>query len=289
MKRSRLRNRIEAVLARTAFALLGAMPVDLASAVGGWLGRTIGYRLPVTRRGRRNLAAAFPGMGEAEREMLLRRMWDNLGRTAAEFPHVPAMPVGPGRRIEVEGAGHVAMARAAGRPIIVFGAHCANWELAGPVATWCGVAINLIYRAPNNPYLERLFTLRGNSGEMIPKGRLGARRALELLQQGEALALLVDQKMNDGIPVPFFGRDAMTAPALAQFALKFRCVVLPVQVERLVGARFRVVIHPPLNLPDTRDRHADVRTIMTEVNRIIEGWVRAHPEQWLWLHKRWPN
>ena len=101
--------------------------------------------------------------------------------------------------------------------------------------------------------------------------------------------MLVDQKMNDGIAVPFFGRAAMTAPALAQLGLRYRCPVVPVRLERLAGCRFRVTIHPPLSFPDTGDQAADVRTTMTAVNALLEGWIRAGPEQWLWLHRRWPD
>ena len=87
--------------------------------------------------------------------------------------------------------------------------------------------------------------------------------------------------------MPFFGRDAMTAPALAQFALRFDCPVVPMRAERTNGARFHIRFYPPLDMPRTGDRQADTLAIMTEVNRIIEGWVRERPEQWLWLHRRW--
>ena len=101
--------------------------------------------------------------------------------------------------------------------------------------------------------------------------------------------MLVDQKMNDGIAVPFFGRDAMTAPALAQFALKYDCPVVPVRVELLGGAYFRMTFYPALEIVPTDDRHADILRIMTEVNAIMESWIRDRPAQWLWLHRRWPN
>ena len=290
MSRSNFRNRVEAALARAAFGFFGVLPLDAASALGGWLGTAVGYRLPVTRRARRNLAAAYPDMSEAEREGVLKRMWNNLGRTTAEFPHIAKMKIGAGERIEIDGLEHLDAILTKTQPLIFFGAHCGNWELAGPVAGSRGIPLNIVYRAPNNPHLDWLFAERGNPGaEMIPKGSAGARTALRVLQQNKALAMLVDQKMNDGIAVPFFGRDAMTAPALAQFALKFRCPVIPAHTVRLNGARFRVVIEAPLVLPDSGDRHADLLAIMTEVNRRIETWVRAHPDQWLWVHKRWKN
>src|SRR5215470_8808613 len=95
--------------------------------------------------------------------------------------------------------------------------------------------------------------------------------------------------MNDGIPVPFFGRLAMTAPALAVLALRLDCDVLPLRVERLDGARFRVTVFPPLPLPRSGEPHADAAALMARVNATLEEWIRDRPEQWLWVHRRWPD
>jgi KDO2-lipid IV(A) lauroyltransferase len=109
------------------------------------------------------------------------------------------------------------------------------------------------------------------------------------LKDNGGVCIMIDQKMNDGIPIPFFGMDAMTAPAIAQLALKFDCPVVPGYIERLGGARFRLTILPPLELPRTGNREEDIRLIMTRINATVEEWVRARPEQWLWLHRRWPS
>jgi KDO2-lipid IV(A) lauroyltransferase len=101
--------------------------------------------------------------------------------------------------------------------------------------------------------------------------------------------MLVDQKMNDGIPVPFFGRDAMTAPAAAQLALRFDAVLMPVRVERVRGAHFRIYMRPPIEVERTGNKHDDTLALMRKVNLEIESWVREEPGMWLWLHRRWPN
>jgi KDO2-lipid IV(A) lauroyltransferase len=123
----------------------------------------------------------------------------------------------------------------------------------------------------------------------VPKGGLAARRAIEALKEGRHLALLIDQKMNDGIPVPFFGRPAMTAPAVAQLALRFDCAVVPARVERTEGAHFRLVVSPPLEIVRTGDRNADILALMTRINSVLESWIRERPEMWFWLHRRWPD
>ena len=153
-----------------------------------------------------------------------------------------------------------------------------------------GISVAQVYRAGNNPLLDRMIArYRGDGGELIPKGRVAARRAIAALRRGTHLTLLADQKMNDGIAVPFFGRPAMTAPALAVLALRFDCDVLPARVERLAGARFRLTVFPPLPLPRSGEPHADAAALMARVNAILEGWIRDRPEQWLWVHRRWPD
>ncbi|MEE1569571.1 MAG: lysophospholipid acyltransferase family protein, partial [Alphaproteobacteria bacterium] len=94
---------------------------------------------------------------------------------------------------------------------------------------------------------------------------------------------------NDGIAVPFFGREAMTAPALAQLALKFGCPVVPAKVVRTGGAHFRLTLYPPLEMPASGDKQANVAALMRQVNELIEGWVRENPGQWMWVHQRWPD
>ena len=289
------RERIEACGAALFFAAMRALPLDAASALGGWLARHIGPRLGISARARRNLAAALPELAAGELERVLRRMWDNLGRVAAEYPHLPRIRVFlPDGRVETSGIEHLDRAVAAGRPVIVFGGHLGNWEVAalaaGQYAQDHGTRFAQIYRAANNPLVDRMVArFRGGRSEFIPKGRIASRRALAALRDGAHLTLLVDQKLNDGIAVPFFGRKAMTAPALALLALHFDCAVLPARVERLAGAHFRLTIHPPLALPRSGERAADVRTLMTEVNRTLEGWIRERPEQWFWVHSRWPD
>ena len=119
--------------------------------------------------------------------------------------------------------------------------------------------------------------------------RATAQRVDRAPRRGTHLSLLADQKMNDGIPVPFFGRPAMTAPALAVLALRFDCDVLPARVERLDGAHFRLTVFPPSPLPRTGKPHADAAALMACVNGTLEAWIRDHPEQWLWVHRRWPD
>lgn len=286
-----LLNPLEAVAALSVYTLFRALPMPAASALGGWLGRMLGPLLPLTGTARRNIARAMPDLDEAAVRKILCGMWDNLGRNLGEFPHLDGINVFEHPNIEVIGAEYVDALRDDDRPGIFFSAHLGNWELLSYAASQRGLPVHRFYRAANNPLVERLYRRgrRNIAGDLMPKGAEGSKRALAYLRRKEHLGLLMDQKMNDGIAVPFFGRDAMTAPALAQFALRFECPVVPARVIRLGGARFRIEIEPPCLAESTGDRHADIFRFMTQVNARIEAWIREHPEQWLWVHRRWPK
>lgn len=290
---SKLFQAFTGALSHGLFAAFRVLPLDTASAAGGAFLRTLGPRLPVSNRARRNLRRAFPEKAPAEIEAIVRAMWDNIGRTTAEFAHLPEFdPYAGDGRVVVEGVENIELLRDDGKPGLFFACHLANWEVQIFALTRRGVPAAVTYRASNNPHVERLYHKARSgpfSGTWLAKGAKGARQIIDILRHGGHVAMLVDQKMNDGIPVPFFGRDAMTAPALAQLALKYRCPVVPCRIQRSGGARFRITFLPPLELPDTGDRAADVAALMRTVNAMIEDWVRDDPTQWLWLHRRWPD
>ena len=158
-------------------------------------------------------------------------------------------------------------------------------------ATQRGLPLDRVYREANNRLVEWLYR-HGRAaveGALIPKGPQGVRQLLNAFRSGSHLAMLVDQKMNDGIAVPFFGRPAMTAPALAELALRHNCPVVAARVTRVKGANFKMTALPPVRFEKTGDHKADVLAAMTQINNQVEQWVRDTPEQWLWLHNRWPN
>ncbi len=219
-------------------------------------------------------------------------MWENLGRVAAEYAHLSQLKCfGPGSRVEIHGLEHVDRLLAERKPAIYFGGHFSNWEVSSVVAVKHGMNYAQVYRAANNPAVEAFMaSLRRSLGlEPIAKGAAGARRIIEALRSGKGLGMLVDQKMNDGIPVPFFGRDAMTAPAIAELALRYDCAMVPIRVDRVGGAHFRLICYPPMSVASGANRKEAVKATMIAINRLIEDWVREQPEQWFWLHRRWSD
>ncbi len=285
--RKRLRYALEAAVAWLAYGFLRLLPLPLASSLGGMLGRTCGVRLSVTRIARRNIQNALPELSAAETEHAIAEMWDNLGRVIGEFPHVPHLTGARFRRhVTVEGKHHLEHAKKQGVGGILFSGHFANWELLPRTATEYGMPLIIVYRPPNNPWVDRLIRLsRGRShAGMYAKGLSAAKEVSRAVKKGGFAGMLVDQKMNDGIPVPFFGRDAMTAPALAEMGLKYDVPLFPVRVIRTGGPHFKVIVLPPLKL-----RGKTPHAIMAEINALFEQWIREYPAQWFWPHKRWPH
>lgn len=272
--------------------LLGAcslLGLERASAMMSWLARRIGPRLSVQKIARRNLQAAFPEWDTAQLETVLDGMWDNLGRVAGELPFIRSAQLS--ERVTLHGGEHLAAVMASGKPAVFITAHLGNWELASKGLAEAGLPLVLVYRPANNPGAEKAIRKfrKGLHAGLYPKGEQGLRKVVKAMREGKSIGLLVDQKYNQGIPVPFFGREAMTSPAVVKLARKFDAPIYPVQVVRKAGVQFDLIIHPPLNLLPLADAEADTRAALYIINHVYETWIRQHPEQWFWVHQRWPK
>ena len=272
--------------------LFWILPFRAASKVGGTLARTIGPLLGVSRTARRNLMAAFPDWDETSIEETVKGMWENLGRTIGEYPALRNMDMWDDKSpVEICGQEVLEALIKDGKPGILFLGHLANWEYATLPAVQKGLPVTQLYRTLNNPYIARMIDAvhAKIAQDTVTKGANGARKMLRVMKDGGHLSMLVDQKLREGIPVPFFGREAMTPQALANLALKFDCPVVPVRVERISGVNCRVTYYPPLSLETMRQEKDPVLAIMTQVNDLLESWIRERPAQWIWVHNRWPK
>ena len=224
-------------------------------------------------------------------------MWDNLGRTAFEIAHLDRFDC-TGRdpaRVEVIGHEHALAARDDGRPGIFVSGHYGNWELASLAATQSGIALTQVYRQANDTEIEKLIQhsrrRAGGATDFLPKGAKAAREIMKRLKAGGHLAMLIDQKLNTGTALPFFGRDAMTTTAHGEFAVRFNAPLITAHVERLGGPRFRITIDPPIDpTPEPGETPNQAAERLTRlVNARLEGWIRERPDLWFWVHKRWPD
>jgi KDO2-lipid IV(A) lauroyltransferase len=274
-------------------ALLRLVPLDAASAACGRLARTIGPLLPVHRVGETNLRAAFPEKDDAWIRATLRGAWDNLGRVAGEYVHLREIwdfdPTHPERsRLRSDDLPVLDALRDDGLPCLCFAAHLANWELPAVAAHKLGLPSAVLYRMPNNRAVaDQIARIRGGlMGRLIRSRREAVFEMASALEAGEHLGMLVDQHFSRGPVVTFFGRKCRANPTLARLARQQECPVVGVRVIRLGGVRFEVK-GEMLELPRDADGQLDVDAATQAVASVVERWVREHPEQWLWFHRRW--
>ncbi len=292
-------------------AAIGAAAVGLLRAIkrmdrertanfAGALMRKLGPLFKEHRIGRDNLRAAFPEKSDAEIDKILAGVWDNLGRVAAEFAHLD--------EFQVEGAedAHASMPRtirlspqtieryhrirASGRPVIAFASHLANWEISALVVKLLGFKSAVLYRRPNIAAIGDVVTqMRAPlMGELVRSGLDAPVKLARLLQSGIHVGMLADQYDVRGVEVTFFGRRCRANPLLALLARQVECPIIGMRVVRLPdGHGFWGEITDPIEPPRGADGRVDIQGTTQAITSVIEGWVREHPEQWLWLHRRW--
>lgn len=259
--------------------------------------RRIGPWLPEHRVGRANLVAAFPEKSSAEIEEILSGVWDNLGRVGAEFAHIDRLwdyhqgSNGHARRIlDSHDSENIALRlRDDGKPALVFAAHLANWELAAVAARSYGLDTTVLYRRPNvGAISDAVIDLRaGCMGMLVPTNMQAPFKLAEALNNGSHVAVLVDQYATQGVPVTFFGRPTLANSLVARLARQFDCPIHGIRVVRYPGNRFQLKLTEAITPPRDAEGKVDVQRTMQVITDVVEGWVREHPEQWLWLHRRW--
>lgn len=283
----------EALSVYCLFAIFWILPIDTASNLGGWIGRNIANRMGASRKAHKNLRLVYPHKSEDEIKEITKDMWDNLGRNAAETAHLKKLYTAENKkRVEVINEDYLMDAYKQQKGVLIVGAHLANWEIGGLICKANNIPTSAIYRPPNNPHVDKLIKhiRESTTFTLLPKGPQGARGILRELKQKNAVGLLVDQKMNEGINIPLFGLDAMTAPAVAIMAIRTGCIILPAQTIRTRGAHFKMVFHPPIQVDaNPANQETETLRVMTEINGMIETWIQAYPSQWLWLHRRFTN
>ncbi len=269
-----------------------ALPGKSASNVSGWLGRTVGPRLYLSNRAQKNITKCFPEKSKAEVDLIIKEMWDNFGRLIAEYTKEKQFLSGTTlKNIEVVGIEHLRQIQNDGKPGIIFTGHIGHWQMISLVAQSIGFDLTQMYRPPNNPWVDKIFYMcqKKMIKNVITKGDKGPRKFISLMKNKEHVLLLVDQKMGEGMSVPFVGRDAMTATGVAKMYLQQNCALLPARTERIKGSKFRVTFYPPIEVKPSGNTEKDIYAILLKINDLISEWIIERPGQWLWLHRRWKD
>jgi KDO2-lipid IV(A) lauroyltransferase len=269
---------------------------DKTADLFGRVARLIGPALREQRIGRANLTAAFPEKTPEEIETILAGVWDNLGRVGAEFAHLDHVwdfsEEHPNEgRIDLSQRTHdlFHQLRLDGKPGLIFASHLANWELPALAAVAHGLDTAILYRRPNIASADRIIQemRQVKMGTLVPAGRDAPLRLAEALQRGQHVAMLVDQYLSSGVEVTFFGRKTKANPTLARLLRQIECPVHGVRIIRLPGRRFRAELTEEIAPVRDASGQIDVQRTTQVITSVIEGWIREHPEQWLWLHRRW--
>jgi KDO2-lipid IV(A) lauroyltransferase len=300
---SRLRDlqfRLEYVLLRLIVGFIRLMPLNVATRFSAWSWGWLAPRINPRRHERalKNLAIAFPEKTGAEREAIAIAHWQNLGRVMAETMQIDRVLATPGA---IEIASQKTFSRYAGKlgPIIGVSLHTGNWELAIWPFVVAGANPGAVYRSVNNPYVDKY--LRDQRKDLYPGGLFGrgtvegdhgddqktARLLTDFVRNGGRLGIVCDLYDRRGMSVPFFGKDAKTLPIAGMIARRLGTRIWMSRCIRVgTESRFQIELKE-LRVPRTASTGDDIRTIMTEMQKQFEVWVREYPEQWMWSNRRW--
>jgi KDO2-lipid IV(A) lauroyltransferase len=289
-------------------AMAGAVTVGLLRAIkhtdrkrmanfAGALMRKIGPLFKEHKLGRENLRAAFPEKSDAEIELILGGVWDNLGRIAIEFAHLDEFcvegfgtPTPDVITYPPESQARYDRIMNTGKPTIGFAAHLANWELPGVGAKLIGVKSAVLFRRPNiDSVSDVIIKLREPlMGELIATGLDAPVKLGRLLHEGVHVGMLADQHYTRGVEVIFFGRKCRANPLIAMLARQTELPIYGMRVVRKTdGNSFWGEVSDPVEPERDANGRIDIQGTMQAITSVIEGWIRQYPEQWLWLHRRW--
>ncbi|MGD8618540.1 MAG: lysophospholipid acyltransferase family protein [Gammaproteobacteria bacterium] len=289
----RLLWRMDFALIWSLLTLFRLLPVEWASTLGAKLGAIIG---PLMRRKtailEENLRIAFPEKSPHEIKHLAKACWSSAGRVLSEYPHLDHILNDRGdQRLEVIVRDPDLTLLDGNGPAIVVGAHLSNWELIASALGRLGIVNSALYSPLTNPWLDRLLIefRAALDCELLPRDN-STRLLLERLNAGRTIGMLVDRPVDGGKPIPFFGREKLTTTLPAKLALKFGCGLIPSRVERLKGAHFRVIFHPPVHPANPGDcKNAQALDMMRQLHQLFESWIRQRPEDWICATRVWPK
>jgi len=281
-RKTKPRHYIEAVLIYALPWALRPLPFRWRVAIGGAIiGTTVCLVPSLRRRIERNVALVMPE--KAGDTGFIRQITRHIGRGFmvlfyTEDYHAKLSDV----EIAADAFAEIKAAQAAGKPVIIVSGHFGEWEAIRVMLARAGMPSASIYREAGNPIFERHFAKAmavGGAG-LFQTGMKGTRKMLKHLRGGGVITILLDQRVNDGVPLDFLGQPALSSPIMAELAVKTGALLVPVYAPLRADGRVEIVVEPAI-------AHGDALEMLQAVNDSLSAQVRAHPEQWYWLHKRW--
>ena len=234
-----------------------------------------------------NILKAFPNINEGDLKKICNNMWGNYGRILSEYVFLKNFRKSDSKsNLEIVGQNFLERIKNEGKPVIFISGHFNNFELMAMHIEKSGVKLAAIYRPLNNKFLNFIMekTRKENiCKNQIKKGIAGTRQLLSFFKKNHSIALMVDQRVSQGIKSNFFEHKAYTTTIPAQFAKKFNCEIVPIYIERINKINFKLTINKPILYPNNKS----IEDITLNLNQIIEKMILKNPDQWIWSHNRW--
>jgi KDO2-lipid IV(A) lauroyltransferase len=234
-----------------------------------------------------NLTNVFPNLQELEKNRITRAMWGNYGKILAEYIFIKNFRDSKlQHNIIVDGQEILEKIKENKKPVIFISGHFNNFELMALHIDKSGIDLAAIYRPLNNKYLNKIIEKIRKSyicNKQVKKGIAGTKLLLKYFKEGTSIALMIDQRVSQGIKSNFFNKKASTTSIPAQFVKKFKCDVVPIYIERINNLNFKITIKKPIKFSDS----SSIDSITNDLNKILEDMIIKNPEQWIWTHNRW--
>jgi KDO2-lipid IV(A) lauroyltransferase len=269
------------------FFLFKIFGFKISSLIGGKLFETIGPIFRSKELISSNIKKAIPNINSKDLKKISRLMWNNYGRIFAEYVFIKSFRSGKlNSRISVEGQDILDEIKKNNQQVVFISGHFSNFELMAMHLEKTGIKLSAIYRPLNNIFLNIIMeNIRKKyiCKNQIKKGIGGLKKIIQLKKQNYSTALMIDQRVSEGIKSNFFNSPALTTTIPAQLVKKFKIPVVPIFIERVNNLNFKITIRKPINFTDTDS----IEKITDDLNKILETMILHKPEQWIWSHNRW--
>ena len=234
-----------------------------------------------------NLKNSNIGSDDLDRKKIIKKMWGNYGRILAEYPFLKKFKNNIFKKyIEIEGINYLEEIKKNKKKVVFISGHFNNFELMAMHLENSGLNVAAIYRPLNNIFLNGIMEkirLNHICKKQIKKGKSGTRELLQVFKDGYSIALMIDQRVSEGIKSKFFNRSALTTTIPAQLVKKYNVEVVPVYIERKNGVYFKMQINKPILFNENKS----FEEITDRLNKILEEMILKNPDQWIWSHDRW--
>ena len=272
------------ILLLAIFKLLG---LKLASNLGALIGQLIGPFFRSKEKIISNIKKALPDSSDKDIDIINKKMWKNYGRILSEYVFIKNFRNSKlDKFISIEGQEIIDEIKKKNEPVVFISGHFNNFELMAMQIEKSGIKLAAIYRPLNNIFLNKIMERIRKQHickKQIKKGRTGTRELLGAFKENYSIALMIDQRVSEGIKSDFFGSSALTTTIPAQLVKKFGCKVVPVYIERYENYYFKIKFSSPI----TYDQNSSVEKITLDLNKYLEKMILKNPSQWIWSHNRW--